>query len=386
MDLVTTSPRYLTKSRFALALECPTKLFYTGKKQYANRKLDDPFLLALAEGGFQVGELAKRYFPGGHEVRMLEYDLALDKTSQHLAENRTIQYEAAVRHAHLFIRADILIKDGNRLELIEVKAKSFDTSVEEPFYTKKGTIRPEWRSYLHDVAFQKYVLSKAFPDYQVSAYLMMTDKNAVCQTDGLNQKFKIARDQDGRKKIVVPDTLTDADLSRRLLCQINVDNICSDIYQGMYKVAGSALSYGQWLDYLAEHYQHDEKIAPIPSKICASCEFKAHPDDIDAGKLCGFRECWSESLGWKQQDFTHGSVLDIWDLRTKDKLINNGCIRISDLTEEDIKPEDDDSPGYPEPSGSGCKSRNARTAMAASGSIVKVFAGKWRAGLIHCTS
>ena len=24
-------PRYLTKSRFKLALECPTKLFYTGK-------------------------------------------------------------------------------------------------------------------------------------------------------------------------------------------------------------------------------------------------------------------------------------------------------------------------------------------------------------------
>ena len=26
------SPRYLTKSRFKLAAECPTKLFYTGKE------------------------------------------------------------------------------------------------------------------------------------------------------------------------------------------------------------------------------------------------------------------------------------------------------------------------------------------------------------------
>src|SRR5690606_38123831 len=58
--LTLSNARYLTKSRFALALECPTKLFYTGKtRQYANKKLDDEFLAALAEVGFQVGELAK---------------------------------------------------------------------------------------------------------------------------------------------------------------------------------------------------------------------------------------------------------------------------------------------------------------------------------------
>ena len=52
-------PRYLTKSRFKLAMECPTKLFYTNKKEYANQKLDDPFLRHLADGGFQVGKLAR---------------------------------------------------------------------------------------------------------------------------------------------------------------------------------------------------------------------------------------------------------------------------------------------------------------------------------------
>lgn len=56
--------RYLTKSRFKIALECPTKLFYTGKHEYANQSLDDPFLQALADGGHQVGELSKLYFLG----------------------------------------------------------------------------------------------------------------------------------------------------------------------------------------------------------------------------------------------------------------------------------------------------------------------------------
>ena len=58
-------PRYLTKSKFKLAIECPTKLYYAGKKEYYNKKKDDDFLQALAEGGFQVGELAQCYYPDG---------------------------------------------------------------------------------------------------------------------------------------------------------------------------------------------------------------------------------------------------------------------------------------------------------------------------------
>ena len=55
--------RYFTKSRFRLALECPTKLYYgANKSEYANQSIDDPFLMALAEGGYQVGELAKYLF------------------------------------------------------------------------------------------------------------------------------------------------------------------------------------------------------------------------------------------------------------------------------------------------------------------------------------
>jgi hypothetical protein len=44
--------RYLTKSRFKLAVECPTKLFYTGKPTiYRDTKQEGRFLQMLAEGG-----------------------------------------------------------------------------------------------------------------------------------------------------------------------------------------------------------------------------------------------------------------------------------------------------------------------------------------------
>jgi len=74
--------RYLTKSRFKLATECPTKLFYTGKKsEYPDQSTVDSFLAALAEGGFQFGELAKAYHPDGHDIKSLDYATALEKTN-----------------------------------------------------------------------------------------------------------------------------------------------------------------------------------------------------------------------------------------------------------------------------------------------------------------
>jgi hypothetical protein len=57
--------RLLTKARFKLALSCPNKLYYTRKKQYANTSAEDPFLQALAQGGFQVEELARLMYPEG---------------------------------------------------------------------------------------------------------------------------------------------------------------------------------------------------------------------------------------------------------------------------------------------------------------------------------
>ena len=76
--------RVLTKSRFKLGLECPNKLFYTKKKEYANQKMEDPFLQALAEGGFQIEELARMQYPGGIllEGKDWDYEYLWKKTQQ----------------------------------------------------------------------------------------------------------------------------------------------------------------------------------------------------------------------------------------------------------------------------------------------------------------
>ena len=121
--------RYLTKSRFRQAIECPTKLYYTKKdKLYANTKEEDTFLKSLAEGGFQVEELARLHYAGGYLIEddrnsKSYYTDALSRTEKLLSKENVIIYEAAFCYQKLFIRADILIKTGNKIKLVEPTLK-----------------------------------------------------------------------------------------------------------------------------------------------------------------------------------------------------------------------------------------------------------------------
>jgi len=331
--------RYLTKSRFKLAIECPTKLFYIGKSEYANQNLDDSFLLALADGGFQVGELAKCYFPGGYDIKMLDYELALAETNKLLQLEQVTIYEAAIATENLFIRADVLVKNGNRLSLYEVKAKSFNQDEEDPFANKNGTIKSGWKSYLYDVAFQKYVINQALPQYEVSAHLMMADKSSMCPTEGLNQKFRLVKDHNGRKSVSVSDGLTEADLTPPILCKVNVDTECEQIFAGTDGGSDQSLSFKQRVDLFADHYGSDIKIPSSVSTSCSLCEFYTTDSDEQAGLGSGRKECWKEKLGWDDKDFECPTVLDVWNFRKKAKLIDTGCIKLSDITEEDVSPK-----------------------------------------------
>ena len=337
-------PRYLTKSRFKLGTECPTKLFYTGKKEYPDQKMDDSFLAALAEGGYQVGELAKCYFPNGHDITTLDYEEAEKQTNELLKREKVIIYEPAIRFENLFVRIDILVKNGSHFDLIEVKAKSFDQAEEDPFLNKNGTIKSSWKPYLYDIAFQKYVLSKAFPNSTIDAYLMMADKNAECPTDGLNQKFKIVR-SNNRKGIEVSSSLSGDDLKKKILVQVPVDDEVELIYNSKDSNDTRERNFFDEISYLATHYEKDQKIISEIGSKCAGCEFACSEDDESKGLRNGFKECWSQALGWSNDDFNDENILSVWNFRKKDALIQEGKIKLTDLSEQDISPKSDKKAG-----------------------------------------
>ncbi len=337
-------PRYLTKSRYTLACVCPTKLFYTAKKDlYADEKLDDPFLAALAEGGYQVGELARHYFKGGVEVRTLDYDQSLAETETLLKNDNVIIYEAAVRHGNCFVRIDILVKQGKHLALYEVKSKSFKMGDQDIFWKKSAKnpgLLADWRPYLQDIAFQRYVLSKAMPESSVTAHLALVNTLIPCPVDGLNQKFPIKRDASGRKGVEVSASLADADLVKPwILSPINVDRECDFIYGEAPDEFGR--NFEQRVAYWAEQYEADAKIPPQIISACKGCEFVATAEQAGKGLRSGKVECWKACLGWPEAEILGPTALDIWRLHAtkKEKLIEERRLKLSEVTATDIKVE-----------------------------------------------
>lgn len=336
--------RYLTKSRFKLALECPTRLFYDGKPEYADQKREDPFLQALADGGFQVGALAKCYYAGGIEVMASEHNTALEETNRLLEKENVIIYESAVCLESLFARIDILVKKGNEIDLIEVKAKSYDEG-EDKFLTRSGNISTTWYPYLADAAFQKYVLSHALPGYSISAYLMLADKASRCSVDGLNQRFKLTRDNLGRTRVVTPANLTSEDLGSPILTRVNVDECCELIYGQKFELPSGIFDFAGYLDMLAESYARDKKICVTPSAECRKCQFTTTEADNRAGLKSGLRECFSQFYNLSEEELNEPTVLEIWNFRKTARLLQEGRVKIADVEESDICPTDDGRPG-----------------------------------------
>lgn len=339
--------RYLTKSRFKLAMECPTKLFYTGKDDYIDDKLEDPFLEALAEGGFQVGELATAYYPGGENIETLDYEQSLKETNAFLEQENCVIYEAAIRYGDLFIRVDILEKKGNHIRLIEVKAKSTDDITAESFYQKRGNgFIASWKPYLYDVAFQTYVAEQAFPNYEVSPYLMLVNKNTVCPTNGLNQKFKIQTDDSGRKFVSLLEPLNEAEITNKLLVEIDMREVCDKIQnEDTYSYLNEELAFTELIHRYSHMYKENQMIDPQIGNHCKNCEFKANDLALENGLKSGYHECFTKCLNWEAADFAEDTVFDLWNSRRADQFIQEGKIKLANLTKEDVGFKDHDGPG-----------------------------------------
>ena len=341
-------PRYLTKSRFKLAVECPRKLFYTGKKDiYQDTMAEDSFLEMLAEGGYQVGALAKLRYPEGIEIRETDHAAAEADTMKLLARDRVVLFEPAIRVGNFFIRIDVLVKDRNSLELIEVKAKSYN-SVNPELFGARGGIRSDMLPYFQDAAFQSWVLQQAFPDAVIRTFLMMPDKAQIAPINGINQMFRILPNRE--VETMIPTGVDGKALAELLLAKVDVSPSVADILASPLGFPGGPLPFADAADFWARQYANDKPVTPPIGAHCGNCQFDAPADSTLAS---GFRECWKEALGWSDADFTGGTVLDLYSCRQKQNLIDQGVFKLSQVQKDDLG-DFDEEPG---PNGMSIKQR-----------------------------
>lgn len=353
---ISSPTKLFTKSAFKLALECPQKLYYARQPQYENQNNDDEFLASLAEGGFQVGALAKIYcdVPAENDIKEKDHDGSLARTAELMQQQNVNIAEAAFKFGNLFVRVDVLKRRGNHIDLIEVKAKSWNPE-KDKFLNNKGAVATAIRPYVYDVAFQKYVVVNALrelcPDevFTVTAFLMMADKSKCADIDGINQMFKICK-ADGETVVeVAPGAVERIKESHvQVLTAFDVDDLCNEIVAGNTAEQGEGgwmqnMKFQDFVPVMADHYCRLEKYPTCePSAKCFGCQFCASKD---SGMMDGFKECWQDAIGIASFKFEHPMVKELWGgggKPHKNDFLQQGMYFLEDIT-EDILPLHKDS-------------------------------------------
>ena len=304
--------KLFTKSAFKQAKSCLAGMYYSRNPQlYANQELEDEFLASLAEGGFQVGEAAKVYMdvPEENDIKSLDYDESLARTRELWQQENVRIAEAAFRYRNCFVRADIIIKEGHDIKLLEVKSTSFDPNTDDI---------GDKDEYIWDVTFQKWVIIHAlhemYPDenYTVTAYLMMADKSKKAPLNGINQMFKIVS-KDGRKMAVRTHDAANLVGTDPVVVPFNVDAICNRIITNdnpgrdlLYDSQFSDDCY-RW----ANLYCNNERAWGMVGPECFKCPFRCLKED-EPGLRDGFKECWLHAYkDLQEEDFDIPWISDL---------------------------------------------------------------------------
>lgn len=333
----------LTKSLFTTSLGCPRKLYYAvHREEYDNTNSDNDFMRSLAEGGIQVGALARHYYRskyrsfGYHYIETKNKKEALRQTAEAMSEQNVVIAEAAFESDGCFVRADIMVKRGETIQLIEVKSSSLHQKDVDKIseITKRGEVNSAYRHYIYDLAFQKYVIEKALGK-DVEGYLMLINTDKACDVDGLNSMVRINTKTHEVDVSGLDNYTPSPNEGDWLLLPCDMNMVCEEIIaNGTAEQADyMGAKFTDYVDMLVESLTDDTALAPRLSSQCKGCEFRSE----DPARS-GFHRCWKECAGFSDEDFRKPLSMELWGgggFRKLKKLIEDKKYFLSDLQPAD---------------------------------------------------
>lgn len=344
---------------------------------------DDKFMQVLADGGHMIGELAKFYYknnPLDPDITVKErgYSESTEETNHRIQQDlqagiaESILAEAAIRHENYFIRVDVLILNHHTktIKLVEVKAKSVSSDDIEGKFVRNSTMFTKWSPYLYDVAFQTVVLEKAIShmldgalkEYKITPYLMLVDKEAVCDMSGLHEFVRVIRNsQDSRQiEVRVPEGVTREHMGNlEILREVNVSGMVDLLRKS--PVAGvdlpreAASSLESFMEWSCQIQQSGQPYFIRPDKRCKKCQYRAKAGE---GLQSGIHMCWKHALdqNWLQtSNPRHDDVniplsIDLWGgkagpMSFADEALGAGYAFLSDIQSSVMMPKYQHDPG-----------------------------------------
>lgn len=132
----------LSKSKYCKGLQCPKMLWMD---KYMPDEAEYVLPESVLANGNRVGDLAREYF-GEYSLVEYSYDKAemVEKTLELMAEGADNIAEASFIFDGLYCAVDILRKNGDGWDIVEVKSSTHVSDI-----------------YVEDMAFQNYVLTKS---------------------------------------------------------------------------------------------------------------------------------------------------------------------------------------------------------------------------------
>ncbi|MBD2316068.1 DUF2779 domain-containing protein [Phormidium tenue] len=301
-------PIYLTKSDLKTARSCTTKLYYK-KLGYPTVDRVDAYTRILADGNFIISKIAHLLYPEGIYISAnLNSDESIASAAQetiaYLQQENVTLFEPVFYASHKLARADILVKQGDRIEIIEIRSKGFDSNAHENlvkyrnlslFRNKRtGNVGGEWRYIIEDVAYQVGILQEMLAEHlpdctaEIAPYLLVPDRAKTTAIDHLASYFQIQRLSTPRNSFskmngIKVDFIGDIqELEKdQFLTKVSIETEVAEL------IEPTIASAQKYLDYLLE--RSSEIFAPI-SKSCKSCEYRAS----DRDPRDGFKECWGD--------------------------------------------------------------------------------------------
>jgi len=332
----------LSKSDFQLASTCPKKLVYK-KKEYPTSNDTNEYMEMLAKGGYVVGLMATLLYSDGVEITGSTKE-AIEKTKDNLKQDNCVLFEAAIQSSEKIIRIDILEKIGNKINLIEVKAKSHDTEDDKK---KQDKILEK---YIEDVAFQYLVMTEALPDFEINPYLLMPDKSKRTNIEGLAGWFSVTESKNESDKEVEelpaqkksrfkkPNVVFkyEGDANRTHY----IDILKNDGLLQLRDVKEKVLQIQDIIKNRANNFIRilNEGISDSDysiNKACKACEFKC-----DGNTKNGYKECWGKLADSEPHIFDlyyGGSIKNEAKQPYLDELISLSKTSLFDILPERLK-------------------------------------------------
>lgn len=324
-----------------MGCECPARLFYSqNPKIYSQSTSKDAFNDYLAGAGHQVGELAKAELSEGFEIHGEDIPDVVKQTHNHVQQGSRVLFEAAFVFENLLARTDILVRDGAGFELVEVKAKSFNSANHKSFFEQSSEgsqIRKDWLPYLADIAFQTYVMRNANPNLKVTPYLQLIDSQSFVTVDRLNSFFPVRLDSSGCIVASPSGRLLKKDLGASIFCKVQVTKEVDAIISGevtLYQdnVIG-IVTFEQMISLLSTSLTQGFKIETTVGKKCKKCLFEATADQKKCGMRSGVEECWASASSRTTFD-VKDSIVNIWNFSDLDDLLSEGIYTLDQVKME----------------------------------------------------